>query len=106
MDVEECNRIIGDYDSRVSYMAVTSEELQRMDNLLKDEKYQQNLKDLELYKDSYAEEFLKLKEKFELSLNRMENEVSGGILQVCDNLAEQNIELDIELDKELMRQRI
>jgi len=42
-------------------MDVTEEELTRMDTLLKDEKYQRNMEDLEIYRNTYADNFLKLK---------------------------------------------
>lgn len=86
-----------EFNSSVIHMEVTEDELKRMQSLQNDEKYQSNLKDLDKYKDSYKEDFLKLKEDFEMSLNRMENEIDYGALTINESFKKEGVDLGVDI---------
>ena len=47
------------------------------------------------YKTSYKEDFLKLKDKLELSLNRMENEIDYGTMEISEGFSRQGVDLGV-----------
>jgi hypothetical protein len=99
-DMNFLDKMTEDFESSVIHMAIDEEQLVKMDSLLNNAKYQQNLKDLEKYKKSYKSDFFLIKEELELHLKKMENEIDYGALEVSESFQKEGIDLEVDIDRD------